>query len=374
MNFEQRTFLLLIFCFIICPASATQIDSLPQPFVTQSYLAKSEPFTGYLHTDIEGSPLGISSLPEPSTVLNYIKTQRPFNGYLRLNIENDMLILRQKTDRYFTSGMKLDYFFLKNPSERSMLSKIFPRLKKSDNFYGFTAVTNMYTPANMSEEGIIVGDRPYVGWAYLGLSNISNDPTTNTRFSTEYSLGAIGPIVQQKMIQSKWHKIIGRPAPKGWKNQIANDIALNLSFIGEKRVFKPSENLDIIGVLETNVVTVMNFMGVGGMVRVGWFNDYFRDLMPTKSQQNKWQAFVFVRPVVRVVADNSLLQGGLFNYDKSPYTIPRDDINHYYLNSEFGYSLSYRRFNVTYSQCVRTPEFRGAKNMFWGGTTFSLGF
>jgi hypothetical protein len=339
MNFKQRYVLIYCLYFATYQVSATQADSLSLPVTTQSYQHERE----------------------------------PFKGYIRLNLENDMLVLRQKTDRYFTSGVKLDYFFLKNPSKKLLLSRIFPRLKNGDNFYGFTAASNMYTPANMTEN-IIVGDRPYAGWAYIGLSNISNDALSGTRFTSEYSLGAIGPIVQQDKIQCKWHEIIGRPVPHGWKNQIANDIALNLSFTGEKRVLKPADYVDIIGTLETNVGTVMNYMGFGGMVRVGWFDDYFQDIMQVKGQQNKWQAFVYVRPVVRLVADNSLLEGGIFTYYKSPYTIPRDDINRYYLNSEFGYSLSYRNFNVTYSQSFRSPEFRGAKNMFWGGTTFALGF
>jgi lipid A 3-O-deacylase len=340
MNFEQRYINLFIFCFSIGIASATPTDSLPSsPTIVQ---------------------------------IKYDNTER-FNGYMRMDIENDMLVARQKTDRYFTSGLILDYLFLKNPSEKLWFSKIFPRLKGGDNFYGVTASINMYTPVNMSET-MIPGDRPYAGWAYIGMTNVSNDAATGTRFSTVYSLGAIGPVVKQDILQSKWHQIIDRPIPQGWKNQIANDIALNLGFVGEKRLLKPAENVDVIGILETNVGTVTNYMGFGGMVRVGWFDDYFHDIMQVKGKNHKWQAFVFARPLMRIVADNALLEGGIFTYSKSPYTISRDDLNRYYMNTEFGYSLSYRNMNLTYSQSVRTPEFKGAKNMFWGATTFSFGF
>ncbi len=315
----------------------------------------------------------IDTLPNSPIVLSDSVVHEHFMGYLRLDIENDMLIARQKTDRYFTSGLKLDYFFLKNPKEKLRFSKIFPRLKNSDNFYGLTIASNMYTPANMSET-ILAGDRPYAGWAYIGLTNISNHAASGTRFSTEYTLGAIGPIVQQEMLQAKWHKIIGRPKPIGWKNQIANDIALTLSFTGEKQIFKPAEYLDIIGIVEANVGTVSNYMGLGGMIRVGWFDDYFHDIMQVKSKTNKWQAYVYMCPLVRIVADNALLQGGMLTFFKSPYIIPRDDVNIFYMNSEFGYSLTYRNFNFTYSQNIRTPEFIGAKNMFWGGMRFAMGF
>ena len=292
--------------------------------------------------------------------------------YLRLDIQNDMLIPRDKTDRYFSSGVKIDYMFLHNPHKKTLVDKIFPKLSKANNYYGITIASNMYTPSNKSEN-IVVGDRPYAGWAYLGLTGISNDYINSARFSTEYTLGAIGPITQQEFFQSQMHKIIDRPQPLGWKNQIANDIAINLSFTGEKRLSKPSENFDIIGLIETNIGTVNNYMGIGGMVRVGWFEDYFRNVFQVKGRRN-WQLYAFTRPTVRLVADNSLLQGGMFSYSKSPYVIPKDDLKRIYLDAELGYGITYRNVNVTYSQNIRTAEFKDAKTMFWGALTMACGF
>lgn len=292
--------------------------------------------------------------------------------YIRLDIENDMLIPRAKTDRYFSSGLKLDYTVLSNPHKKSFLKKIFPKLENANNYYGYTIATNMYTPANKSEN-IIVGDRPYCGWAYLGLTSTSNDYIKATRFSTEYTIGAIGPITQQEFMQTQFHSLIGRPEPQGWKNQIANDIAINIGFTGEKRFTQLSDNVDIIAAIEANVGTVNNYVGAGGVVRVGWFEDYFRNIMQVKGRKN-WQLFAFARPMIRVVADNSLLQGGMFSYSKSPYVIPKDDINHVYMNAEIGYSLTFRSFNMTYSQNIRSPEFANAKNMVWGAMAFSYGF
>ena len=345
--FSKQTYATLLFFVTLFKAAsaATSIDTLP-------------------------TTTPIFAPPQYAAQYKSIEENR-FGGYVRLKIENDMLIARQKTDRYFTSGVAVDYFFLKNPSPKYWMTRIFPHLKGSDNYFGMTAATNMYTPANMTET-ILDGDRPFAGWAYVGLTNVSNDAATATRFSTQYTLGAIGPVTQQERLQCKWHEVIGRPIPRGWKNQIANDVALTLHFSGERRVLKAAEYVDVIGVLEANVGTVMNYMGFGGTVRVGWFDDYFSDIMQVNGGRNRWQAYVFMRPVVRIVADNALLQGGMFTFFRSPYTIPRDDVSRYYMNSEFGYALSYRRFNFTYSQCIRTPEFRGAKNMFWGAATFSI--
>jgi lipid A 3-O-deacylase len=297
-----------------------------------------------------------------------------FKGYARVQIENDMLIARHKTDRYFSSGVRLDYLFVKNPTAQSWLSKLFPRLQNADNFVGFTASSSMYTPANKAEQ-VIVGDRPYAGWLHGGVYHISNSAASATRFKTEYTVGVIGKAAMQEEMQKNWHQVINRPQPLGWDNQIASDVALTVNFKGEKRLLQPAEHVDLIGFAEANIGTVMNYGGVGGMMRLGWFEDYFANILPlSKNAHKSWQAFVFIRPSVRIVADNALLQGGIFTYDKSPYVIQRDDLARYYMETEFGYSLSYRNINMTYSQSIRTPEFNGARNMFWGGLSCSVGF
>lgn len=302
---------------------------------------------------------------------NYTSANNPTH-YIRLKIENDVLVFRDKTDRYFSSGLKFNYVSDTKVNSSNLLNKIFPRLKEGDSHYGYSLASNMFTPSNNSE-AIVQGDRPYCGWVYGGITNISNDSKKGIRFSTEYSIGALGPITKQEIMQKTMHKIIERPQPKGWKNQIANDIALNLSFVGEKYIFKPLDNLELIGIVETNIGTVTNYMGFGGTLRVGWFENYFKRILPVSKQKN-WQVFAFVRPLVRIIADNSLLQGGILNYHKSPYVISRDDISHWYMETEFGYSLSYKSLNMTYSQNFRTSEFKDAKGMFWGAFTVTTAF
>jgi lipid A 3-O-deacylase len=296
----------------------------------------------------------------------------PFKGYARVKIENDMLVARHKTDRYYTSGVRADYLFLKNPSSKLWFANLFPRLKNADNYVGITLASNMYTPASKIEQ-IAVGDRPYAGWLYAGMHHVSNNVATSTRFRSEYTLGVIGKAAMQQQMQAQVHNIINRPMPMGWEHQIASDIAVNVNFSAEKRLMQPAEYLDLVLFVEANVGTVMNYGGGGGMMRLGWFNDYFDDPMPVSKRQ-KWQAFVFIRPQVRIVADNALLQGGMFTYKDCAYTIERDNVNRYYMETEFGYSVSYRNLNFTYSQSIRTPEFRSAKNMFWGGVSAAIAF
>ena len=295
------------------------------------------------------------------------------NQYLRLNIENDALIWRQRTDRYFTSGIRLDYLRCVNKNKPSRFKDIIPKLQNGETYLGVSFASNMYTPKNRFTEAIVLGDRPYAGWAYIAYTGISNSKSKATRLKIEYSLGALGPSTEQEKIQTTIHKWLNRPLSKGWKNQILNDLAANVFFNVEKRVISRTEYLDILGIVEANIGTVTNYMGLGGLVRLGLFEDYFDNVMPLKTSKD-WQVFIFIRPTVRVMTDNSLLQGGVFNYRKSPYVIPRDDLKHVYLENAFGYSLTYRSFNITGIQNFRTPEFKDAQNMFWGTVAFSYGF
>jgi hypothetical protein len=301
-----------------------------------------------------------------------IRYTYPSFNYVKTKIENDMLIPRDKTDRYFSSGVKMDFIFMENPDKNTLFAKVFPKTKNGTLHVGFTGAMNMFTPAEMSES-MVKGDRPYAGWAYLGLTGVSNDFKDATRYSTEFTFGMIGPATKQEVFQRVVHEVINRPKPVGWENQLPNDIAINFTFSGEKRLLKPSDNVEIIGNVETNIGTVSNFLGVGSTLRVGWFEDYFRNIMPI-SRVKDYQLFVFARPTIRVVADNALLQGGVFTSHKAKYVIPRDDLKRLYLNTEFGYSFTFRQFNVTYSQNLRTAEFKNAKNMFWGAVTLTAGF
>jgi lipid A 3-O-deacylase len=315
-------------------------------------------------------------LPFQNILLAQVKfenqVQETVPRYVHFDIENDMLIPRDKTDRYYSSGTKLEYSVMQTPYSRRRLQKIFLKLKDAELYMGLLVMANMYTPANLSENPP-AGDRPYAGWLCVGVKGVSNSYPQATRFSTEYTLGVIGPASLQGTFQKEFHKIVGRPEPKGWKNQIVNDIALNLSFVGEKRIVKPSDNVDLVGIMELNIGTVTNYMGIGGMLRAGWFDDYFKNIFQVNGT-NPWQIFTFARPMVRIIADNSLLQGGIFTSSESPYVIPKDDLYRSYLETEFGYGISYHKFNFTYSQIIRTAEFKGAKNMLWGKMSFTYTF
>ncbi|QQR87109.1 MAG: lipid A deacylase LpxR family protein [Flavobacteriales bacterium] len=314
--------------------------------------------------------------------------------YVRLASENDFFKLRGNTDRYFTNGERLDVFF--SSKYEAGLEKLFFVLPRRNypfrsNEFGIGVGMNMYTPTDIALVKPDSTDRPYAGWTYAAIKCISNDFTTKQRLTTEHSLGVIGPAAGQKEVQIWYHALIGSQEPMGWDNQIANDFAYNLNVTYEKELIHPVRQIQVVGTVEANAGTVTNHIGLGGLIRIGRFNDYFvqefgllkdstdldryqKEVLPTMPADlhmddidRKFQLYFQIRPLFRAVLDNSLLQGGMFGFRDSPHTVPADELKRFYVNTEYGLTLICSGFGITFTQSFRSPEFTNAKWSHWGG-------
>jgi hypothetical protein len=139
-------------------------------------------------------------------------------------------------------------------------------------------------------------------------------------------------------------------------------------------------------------------MGVGSIIRIGSFNDYFINELGVRTNQEKferyqdrtnhfktrrvftqnlqrnWQFYFYIKATGRIVIDNSLLQGGPFSYEKSPYRIGADELNRFYLNAEFGLNITYKGVGLVYAQHFRTAEFENAFDAHWGSVAVIVRF
>ena len=288
-------------------------------------------------------------------------------------IQNDMLVLHQKTDRYFSSGLELQYHWRSNDET---LLQLFPALEASTNFLGVKICSNVYTPSNITDPNP-QNDRPYAGLLYASLQNISTNVEQQVRISSEYAFGVIGELSQQEKMQKYWHTVIRRPQPVGWGRQIKNDIIAEAFFQIEKQLFNFNNRIQIIGNLNGDVGTLANIFGAGATLRVGWLDNYWENpfrINDITARNKNLKLYLYFKPNGRLVIDNSLLQGGLISGESSPVTISKDDIKRLYFNAEYGYTATYGAFALTYSQQFRTAEFRNAKTMFWGSVTGTIAF
>jgi hypothetical protein len=279
----------------------------------------------------------------------------------RIYLDNDFLNFRgDGTDRYYTNGIRLDYFYYKQRKAK-FLSSILLHIDEQQNVYGWGLAQFMFTPRHIDIPEIQYDDRPYAGALYAIHSLQSINASTKTKISTELFLGVIGNLSFTKESQTWVHGLINYTKPLGWDNQIPNDIIINYNIIIEKRLLQPSKSILLIGLVETFSGTLYNAAGVGFMLRIGKFDDYF-NVKDKSKHSNKYQLYVFMRPVGRVVLSNALLEGGLINKltgKNDHYTLDKDQIERFNILYDVGLCFEKSRFSISISQKLRTAEFKG---------------
>lgn len=306
--------------------------------------------------------------------------------------ENDYWFSSNSTDAYYTQGLKIQYLQVLDSTSRFAGYCFFFKEEGVQNAVGYSIGQNIYTSTDISKPEIMVGDRPYGAWLYLGATAISNSTAKRKRITSDLYLGVIGPIAQGEFIQRNFHKLIHSPKPEGWPNQIANDIGVNLGLQYEKGFdclsFASQNNtlfhLDLVPHGEVLVGSVFNTVGIGAAAKLSLFNSspYFADvfgvggMIKKKGIQEKRLSFfksfaksnlaIFSRSTGKTVIWNSLLQGGFFNRS-SPYTIRSAAIRRLYLDVDYGITYSHPYFDLSYSRAFRTKEFEGQERHHqWG--------
>jgi len=290
--------------------------------------------------------------------VGYISTNR----YVGINFDNDIF---NNTDYYYTNGIRLDYvspIFASSPFAYPML----PYRKLSMNYHGMTVVQNMYTPTNPDTVMLLVGDRPFAAYLYLGHFKNTLSIEKHYRQYSELQIGLIGPGSLGGFVQAQIHEI----PPSGWENQIQTDLVLNYTAEVEKGIYNP-------GVFDLNMFargqlgTLYSNAGAGLRIRAGQMNPYFSIpwLASNSSKEGEegkiWQYGIFATAYLKGILYDATLQGGVFN-NTSNYTIAAEEIERLVLQASAGIFFSYRQIGLMYEQFYISPEFKGALHHRWG--------
>lgn len=296
---------------------------------------------------------------------------------LRIQWDNDFINVRgDGTDRYYTNGMRIDYFYTKKRKAKFPSSLLLNISDENNNIYGLGIAQFMFTPKNIAVSDIQYNDRPYAGALYAIHSLQSTNKIKKTKVTSEIRFGVIGPIAFAKETQTWAHNVINYTKPLGWHNQVPNDIILNYNISIEKQMLQSSKQILLVGLFETYSGTVYNAAGAGFMLRVGKFNNYFDDIsVPQTTQKSKSQLYVFMKPVARVVLSNALLQGGLINQNSdgnTGYVLSKDQIERVVVLYDVGISYEKPKFSITISQKSIGPEFKGQYTQEYGSLTMQF--
>lgn len=321
------------------------------------------------------------------------------------------------TDRFYTQGLRLE---LTGPlesevpglSEAARRTRILPLegdYALEAQYLGAAAGQSIYTPEDISIRTLQVDDRPYAGWLYGAVSwhnlalgrvpasaesgeedEVDRSPscrtapldTRNDRLdSLELQVGMVGPSSLAEETQTRWHEIIGVATPKGWDNQLQDEVGVGLLFSRKLRSNHTRFRLfrlehDLITNFGGAVGNVETYFQIGGQARIG--HNLRRDfgLGPTvpdlslrelaerhglsdaqaetyAAQFGKtWSWYGFIGVDGRFVAHSIFLDG---NWRKESHSVEKE---RFVADFQVGVALQLKHFEISYSQVARTPEFR----------------
>ncbi len=319
-----------------------------------------------------------------------------YPGVVNFYLENDLFA---KQDSDYTAGFKLAWVS-PNLGDFSTDRCLPPWLRAANRYLTrlhpgpkdsqydrrnvvFTLGQAMYTPRDRARSDLIVEDRPYAGWSYLGFAyNARNDWQMET---VEINLGMVGPASGARQAQDFIHKLRGFELFNGWDNQLRNELGVVATYERKHKWFQTpvASGLDYdfithAGISLGNVRTSLN---AGGEIRFGWNipddfgsspirpagdnNAPHPSAKPFDPRVGGIHAFISVDG--RAVARDISLDGNLFSDSHSVKKKP------FVADASVGIATTYAGWKVGFSRVFRTREFVGQPRApRFGSVTVSL--
>ncbi len=294
---------------------------------------------------------------------------------LRISIENDFFNTRGNgTDRYYTNGLRMEYLFSKEKAR--FPSNLLIRISDDENLYSWGVAQYMFTPSSIDVEEVQYDDRPYAGALFAIHSLHSFDHRNKIRLTSEIFLGVIGPMSFAGETQKWVHEVINDDIPMGWDNQVPNDIIINYNLQVEKQLLFVPGKLQVSGIVETFNGTLYNAMDAGFTLKIGKFRNCLQpEDFRAGEKKRRSQIYVYMKPTVRVVYSNALLQGGIITNlrnDPGGYSLHKDQLER--INAFYDVGLVYQRprFGISIMQKMRTAEFKGGAAQEVGNITMAF--
>lgn len=312
-----------------------------------------------------------------------------------VHFENDLFA---DTDQNYTSGVKFSWVspdLTRFRDDRQLPEWIYPYVEalpfinepKRERNVVISLGQSIFTPQDTERTDLIIDDRPYAGWLYLGVGFHSK---TESQLDTiEIQLGVVGELSLGRQSQILVHKLRDIPTPKGWQHQLENEPGLNLVYernwrhelVGEGR----GPGLDVITHAGASVGNIYTYANLGFEIRGGWnlpqdfgtstirpggdTNDPVTKSDPRRAEDTSFGFHVFAFTDGRAVARDIFLDGNTFSDSHSV------DKEHFVGDVAIGAALIYGRFKLSYAKVFRTREFVGqpSKHRF-GSITLSYTF
>lgn len=214
-----------------------------------------------------------------------------------LDIDNDSLLLMMD-DGFYSSGLRYAYRRVASSATEVRAA-------------GWRIGQELYTPSNINLPPALVGppDRPYAGWLYGGVFHeVHRADGTHTKLGLD--IGCLGPCAGGEWTQTRFHRLLDQPEPRGWSRQVGNEWGVVLYADIAPVRWKPARHIDLTPNLHGRFGNIYTDFGAGMTLRAGRLDD-----LPGQ------RAFYgFLRADTRIIGYDATMQGGYFS-DNSPHTV-----------------------------------------------------
>ena len=287
------------------------------------------------------------------------------NTYFKFNYENDYFAA---TDENYTQGYNFEVFL--ESLEKNPINSLFFKHKNSTTKYGLSIEHIGYTPNNYVSEAIQIGDRPFAAAIMLKTMQISTNSITKSRFTFSFNIGIIGPGAFGEEMQVGIHEATGNKIPKGWKNQIKNDVVINYEIGFEKQIINYNNLFSLQLNSNAKVGTLFTNASIGFNTTFGIIDAPFSSVGERKKG---FKIYAYFQPTASIVAYDATLQGGIFN-TKSFYTITNSNVERLTAQYHYGIVLKTKTLYFEYSRAAITREFKTGSSAKYGGVKIGFTF
>jgi len=247
-----------------------------------------------------------------------------------------------------------------------------------------------FTPASITSEKLIPGERPYANLLFLSNAHLSLRRSENIAYRSTLTIGVLGLDIAETF-QDSVHSIAGTDKAKGYDNQISDGGELTLRYAVSRHSLLSSGYSDAGRKYE---VTFGTEAGVGyltegsaaisarwGRISTPWWGftpdltDYLaRPIMaPHAFRANELYFWGGIK--IRARAYNSLLQG---QFRGSEVTFSSGELNHLIGEAWLGFTTTLNdNYTLSYSMRYQTREIKsgiGARDIKWGSLTLTRSF
>lgn len=282
-------------------------------------------------------------------------SQEKFSKEISLVTENDLYVSIVR-DRYYTSGIFLNYRYLVNHKNDNLEKQIFE----------WQIGHQMYTPYKPVVQNITLHDRPFAAYLY-GSLNLKRVYKKNKILSTSFQIGVIGPNAKGSEVQNFIHNMYGYDEVTGWKYQIKNAFGLNL---GAEYVHllasNTSNKFDISWLSKINLGSIYTNISSGLHIRLSFiplqdimnsigFNTNLND--GTTKYSRETESFFYCKPMVRYAVYDATLQGSFLNTS----SVVTKELIPLVFDIQLGFKFTANRFNFGYAFNYNTNKSKGLR-------------